>query len=67
VSSVGKANPQSNSENVRSTDLHEALGDFSTTSRTLPISALAMGIGALCAFIALALLSLIGLFTVARL
>ena len=63
MGSVDKTNPQSNSENVGSTDLHEELGDFSTTPRTLPISALAMGIGALCAFVALALLRLIGLFT----
>jgi CIC family chloride channel protein len=42
---------------------YEELGDFTTTSRVLPISALAMGIGALCAFVALALLRLIGLFT----
>ena len=39
------------------------LGDFTTTSRVIPISALAMVIGALCAFVALALLRLIGLFT----
>src|ERR1700687_6105589 len=43
--------------------LLEELGDFSTTLRVLPISGLAMGIGALCAFVALALLRLIGLFT----
>ena len=41
----------------------EELGDFTTTARVLPISALAMGIGALCAFVALVLLRLIGLFT----
>jgi H+/Cl- antiporter ClcA len=48
-----------------SKDSHEAveLGDFSTTVRVLPISALAVVIGALCAFVALALLRLIGLFT----
>ncbi len=40
-----------------------ALGDFTTTSRVIPISALAMLIGAVCAFVALALLRLIGLFT----
>src|SRR5208282_3107372 len=40
----------------------EELGDFTTTWRVLPISALAMGIGVLCAFVALALLRLIGLF-----
>ena len=41
----------------------EQLGDFTTTSRVLPISLLAIVIGALCAFVALALLRLIGLFT----
>ncbi len=39
------------------------LGDFTTTWRVLPISLLAMGIGVLCAFVALLLLRLIGLFT----
>jgi chloride channel protein, CIC family len=41
----------------------ETLGDFTTTLRVLPISGLAMVIGAVCAFVALALLRLIGLFT----
>lgn len=41
----------------------EELGDFTTTLRVLPISALAIGIGVLCAYVALALLRLIGLFT----
>jgi CIC family chloride channel protein len=41
----------------------EELGDFTTTLRVLPISALAVVIGALCAFVALVLLRLIGLFT----
>ena len=39
------------------------LRDFTTSSRVKPISALAIVIGALCAFVALALLRLIGLFT----
>lgn len=39
------------------------LGDFTTTTRLLPISALAVGIGVVAAFVALALLSLIGLVT----
>ena len=39
------------------------LGDFTTTLRVLPISALAMVIGAVCALVALALLRLIGFFT----
>jgi CIC family chloride channel protein len=41
----------------------ETLGDFTTTTRLLPISALAVGIGTVAAFVALALLRLIGLFT----
>jgi len=41
----------------------EVLGDFTTTTRLLPISALAICIGVLAAFVALALLRLIGLFT----
>jgi CIC family chloride channel protein len=42
---------------------NEELGDFTTTLRVIPISLLAMLIGVLCAFVALALLRLIGLFT----
>ena len=42
---------------------YEELGDFTTTWRVLPISLLAMGIGVICAYVALALLRLIGLFT----
>jgi CBS domain-containing protein len=42
---------------------HEHLGDFTTTLRVVPISFLAMAIGVLCAFVALALLRLIGSFT----
>jgi CIC family chloride channel protein len=42
---------------------NEELGDFTTTLRVIPISLLAMCIGVLCAFVALALLRLIGLFT----
>jgi CIC family chloride channel protein len=41
----------------------EVLGDFTTTTRVLPISALAICIGIVAAFVALALLRLIGLFT----
>jgi chloride channel protein, CIC family len=41
----------------------EKLGDFTTTRRVLWISLLAVGIGLASAFIALALLRLIGLFT----
>ncbi|GAC1633992.1 MAG: chloride channel protein [Candidatus Acidiferrum sp.] len=39
------------------------LGDFTTSLRLIPISLLAMLIGAICAYVALALLRLIGLFT----
>src|SRR6516164_2278409 len=42
---------------------NQELGDFTTTWRVLPISLLAMVIGVLCAFVALVLLRLIGLFT----
>jgi CIC family chloride channel protein len=45
------------------TKRNEELGDFTTTLRVIPISLLAMFIGVLCAFVALALLRLIGLFT----
>ena len=41
----------------------DTLGDFTTTARLLPISALALAIGVLASFVALALLRLIGLFT----
>jgi H+/Cl- antiporter ClcA/CBS domain-containing protein len=41
----------------------DKLGDFTTTARVLPISLLAIAIGILSAFVALALLRLIGLFT----
>src|SRR6202035_735534 len=39
------------------------LGDFTTTARVLPISALALLIGVVSAFVAAGLLRLIGLFT----
>ena len=41
----------------------DKLGDFTTNLSVLPISLLAIGIGALSAFVALGLLRLIGLFT----
>jgi chloride channel protein, CIC family len=44
-------------------DPREELSDFTTTLRVIPISCLAMLIGVLCAFVALVLLRLIGLFT----
>jgi CIC family chloride channel protein len=40
-----------------------ALGDFTTTWRVIPVSLIAIGIGVLTAFVALALLRLIGLFS----
>jgi chloride channel protein, CIC family len=46
-----------------STKRNRELGDFTATWRLLPISSLAMVIGVVCAFVALALLRLIGLFT----
>jgi hypothetical protein len=39
------------------------LGDFTTTVRVLPIAGLAIAIGVVGAYVALALLRLIGLFT----
>jgi len=42
---------------------NEELGDFTATWRVFPISLLALVIGVICAFVALALLRLIGLFT----
>jgi chloride channel protein, CIC family len=47
----------------RSNRSWDSLGDFTTTTRVLPISALAIAIGVLASFVALALLRLIGLFT----
>ena len=41
----------------------EPLGDFTTTARVIPISLLAIGIGLIGAFVAWALLRLIGFFT----
>ncbi|HEX5501634.1 MAG TPA: chloride channel protein [Thermomicrobiales bacterium] len=48
---------------LMSDEPREELGDFETTARVLPISLLAVGIGILSAFVALALLRLINLFT----
>jgi H+/Cl- antiporter ClcA len=44
-------------------DAVEELGDFTTTQRIIPLSFVAVGIGGASAFVALALLRLIGLFT----
>jgi H+/Cl- antiporter ClcA/CBS domain-containing protein len=49
--------------NERHNKSWEVLGDFTTTPRVLPISALAIAIGVIAAFVALGLLRLIGLFT----
>jgi CIC family chloride channel protein len=48
---------------LRGENVAGALGDFTTTARIIPISVVAVGIGLLSAFVALALLRLIGLFT----
>jgi len=48
---------------TRREDAAHALGDFTTTWHVVPIGALAIGIGILAGFVALALLRLIGLFT----
>lgn len=45
------------------TEVEGELGDFTTTRRVIPVSALAIVIGALGAVVAFALLKLIGLFT----
>ena len=56
-------NSQDSNASIKTRERNEELGDFTTTRRVVPISFLAMGIGVLCAFVALALLRLIGLFT----
>ncbi len=48
---------------VNRPERNDELGDFTTTWRVVPISLLATLIGVVCAFVALALLRLIGLFT----
>ena len=50
-------------ESDRSADRAERLGDFTTTWQVVPITLLATVIGVFSAFVALALLRLIGLFT----
>jgi len=50
-------------ETGRRTDRSERLGDFTTTWQVIPITLLATGIGIFSAFVALALLRLIGFFT----
>jgi len=60
---VPKASTASAANSAASKLRNETLGDFTTTKRVIPISVLAMVIGLVCAFVALALLRLIGLFT----
>ena len=63
VSQKRSARPGDSSQNRAASPSWETLGDFTTTPRVLVISGLALIIGAVCAFVALALLRLIGLFT----
>jgi len=63
VSENSKTESRDNETVVNKKDRNEELGDFTTTWRVVPISLLATGIGVVCAFVALALLRLIGLFT----
>jgi len=51
------------SHGVGSREEDGLLGDFTVTRRVIPISFLAIAIGGACAYVALALLRLIGLFT----
>src|SRR5882724_8824939 len=51
------------SRGVGSREEDGLLGDFTVTRRVVPISMLAVAIGVACAYVALALLRLIGLFT----
>jgi len=63
---VDDRNPTAQQEDGSATGNRKAwdvLGDFTTTTRVIPISALAILIGTVAAFVALALLRLIGLFT----
>ena len=63
VSENSKTESRDNETVINKKDRNEELGDFTTTWRVVPISLLATGIGVVCAFVALALLRLIGLFT----
>src|ERR1700732_1121366 len=60
---MSKNSPAQAKQNSEAKLRNETLGDFTTTRRVIPISALAMLIGLFCAFVALALLRLTGLFT----
>jgi CIC family chloride channel protein len=63
VSKDSKAAGNHNAAVLNKKNHTDDLGDFTTTGRVVPISLLAMVIGVVCAFVALALLRLIGLFT----
>ena len=58
-----KTELRNNAAVINEQDRNDELGDFTTTWRVVPISLLAIVIGVICAFVALALLRLIGLFT----
>src|SRR6266480_2291544 len=55
--------PQGLENNTTTIQQHEELGEFSTAIRVLPMLEMAIVIGVICAFVAFALLRLIGLFT----
>jgi H+/Cl- antiporter ClcA len=63
VSKNSKSKLRDNETVPNKKDRNDKLGDFTTTWRVVPISLLATVIGVICAFVALALLRLIGLFT----
>jgi CIC family chloride channel protein len=63
VSKDGETKLRNNASRINGQDRNDGLGDFTTTWQVVPISLLAMVIGVVCAFVALALLRLIGLFT----
>ena len=63
MSKDSKTKLRSNAACVHTQARNDELGDFTTTWRVVPISLLAMVIGVVCAFVALVLLRLIGLFT----
>jgi H+/Cl- antiporter ClcA/predicted transcriptional regulator len=61
--SWGKEPSRRNGSSPEPIEAKSELGDFTTTRRVIPLSLLAIAIGVLGAFVALALLKLIGLFT----
>ncbi len=62
ATSVGEARTHNNGR-ITNDEADSRLGDFTTAPRVILIAAIAIGIGVLGAFVALALLRLIGLFT----